>query len=78
MTTSAPITVGEKRRFKLAKTRGRPFVGTVARKAGVFTIFTVKDGSEVRVRNSLVGAVYTFKPYDTAKRRAAAAETAEA
>lgn len=72
MTTT--INVGEKYYFKTAKTRGRPFVGEVVRKAGMFTLMQGRDGEVIRVKTNLIGRPYTFTPYNTAKRRAEAAE----
>lgn len=73
------INVGEKYFFKLAKTRGRPFVGEVVKRAGMFTMFQTGNGDIVRVKTALIGRPYEFKPYNTAKRRAAAeaSETVE-
>lgn len=68
------INVGEKYFFKLAKTRGRPFVGEVVRKAGMFTLIQGKDGEVVRVKTNLIGRPYEFTPYNTKQRRAATTE----
>lgn len=66
------VTVGEKYFFKLSKTRGRPFVGEVVKRAGMFTLMQGRDGEIVRVKTNLIGRSYTFTPYNTAKRRAEA------
>ena len=59
--TARTITVGEKYFFKTAKTRGRPFVGEVVKKAGMFTMIQGRDGEVVRVKTN---------PYQTRKRLA--------
>lgn len=69
--TAKTINVGEKYFFKTAKTRGRPFVGEVVKKAGMFTMIQNKDGDVVRVKTYLIGRPYVFTPYQTKKRREA-------
>lgn len=63
------INVGEKYFFKLAKTRGRPFVGEVVKRAGMFTMVQGRDGEVLRVKTALIGRPYAFTPYNTKKRR---------
>lgn len=71
------INVGEKYTFKLTKTRGRPYVAEVVRKAGVFAIVKTRGGDELRVPTKILTRPHEFKPYNTKARRAAA-EAAEA
>jgi len=80
MTTETQnITVGEMRYFKTVKAKGRPFVGEVVKKMGMFTMMMNKNGETVRIKTSLVGKPYFFKPYETKGRLAAAvAEVATA
>ena len=68
MTTT--VTVGEKFTFKTTKSRGRPFVGEVVRKAGALTYMKLKDGSVLPVQTKMVLKPYSFKPYNTKKRQA--------
>ena len=65
--------VGEMVYFKTSKGRGRPYVGKIVRKMGIFTEIENK-GQMIRVPAKLVGKDYTFKPYNT-KAIKAAAET---
>lgn len=58
------LNVGEKYTFKITKGRGRPFVGQVIKKMGIFTILQMKDGQEVRVSTKNVIRKYEFKPYN--------------
>jgi hypothetical protein len=58
------INVGSKYFYKLSKSRGRPFVGEVTRKAGIFTEVVNKDGVTVRVPTKFIGKEYHFKPYN--------------
>ena len=58
--------------YKLAKGRGRPFVGTVVKKMGIFTEIENKiNGDTVRVPTKFVGRAYEFRPYNTKSRKAA-------
>lgn len=63
------VTVGEKFTFKTTKSRGRPFVGEVVRKAGALTIMKMKDGSVVTVQTKMIIKPYSFKPYNTKARK---------
>lgn len=67
MTTT--VTVGEKFTFKTTKSRGRPFVGEVVRKAGALTYMKLKDGTVLPVQTKMVLKPYSFKPYNTKKRQ---------
>lgn len=67
------VTVGEKFTFKTTKSRGRPFVGEVVRKAGALTYMKMKDGTVVPVQTKMVLKPYSFKPYNTKARKAAVA-----
>lgn len=68
MTTT--VAVGEKFTFKTTKSRGRPFVGEVVRKAGALTYMKLKDGTVLPVQTKMVLKPYSFKPYNTKKRQA--------
>lgn len=63
------VTVGEMFTFKTTKTRGRPFVGEVVRKAGALTYMKMKDGTVLPVQTKMVLNPYSFKPYNTKNRR---------
>lgn len=67
------VTVGEKFTFKTTKSRGRPFVGEVVRKAGALTYMKMKDGTVVPVQTKMVLKPYSFKPYNTKTRKAVVA-----
>lgn len=65
------VEVGKKYRFRLNPGRGRPAVGTVVRKAGVFVV--VKNrGEEFRLHPNKLYAEHVFVPYNTKKRQATA------
>lgn len=64
------MNVGEKYFFKLAKTRGRPFVGEIVKKAGIFTKMQIKNGEVINVPTKLIGRPYEFKPYNLKKNAA--------
>lgn len=56
------IEVGKMYYFKLNGRRGRPFVGEVVRKAGIFTEFMNK-GKLIKAPTKYVSKPYSFKPY---------------
>lgn len=60
------VEVGQKYYYKLSKTRGRPFVGEVKRRCGVFTEIE-NNGEIVRVPTKFIIREYTFKPYNKQK-----------
>lgn len=60
------VEVGRKYYYKLAKTRGRPFVGEVVRRCGIFTEIENR-GEIVRVPTKMIIKEYTFKPYNKRK-----------
>ena len=65
------MNIGEKFTFKVSKGRGRPFVGEIIKKQGVFTVMKMKNGEEVRISTKNIIKPYEFKPYNTRKRDAA-------
>jgi hypothetical protein len=66
------VEVGKQYRFKTTKGRGRPSVGTVVRKAGVFVV-VLNRGQEVRLPVKALYTEHKFVPYNTKKRQAAQA-----
>lgn len=67
------VNVGEKFVFKKNVGRGRPFIGEVVKKAGMFTYMKVKNGDVIPVQTKMILHAYEFKPYNTKKRQAEAA-----
>jgi len=63
------MNIGEMYTFKRTAGRGRPFVGEVVRKAGLFTYMKMKDGTTVAVYTNRILNKYEFKPYNTKARR---------
>lgn len=63
------INVGEMFYFKTGKGRGRPYVGEVVKKMGIFTLMRTKKGEELRIQTKFLGNPYAFKPYQTKKRK---------
>jgi hypothetical protein len=64
------VTVGQKVVFKTVKGRGRPSVGEVVRRAGIFVEIRDRNGEIVRVRPAMItNENYTFKPYNTKARQ---------
>lgn len=61
--------IGEKYTFKTTKSRGRPFVGEIVRKAGALTYMKMKDDNVVAVQTKMVLKPYSFKPYNTKARQ---------
>ena len=70
------VAVGDQVYYKTSKTRGRPYVGTVIRKMGIFTEIENK-GEIIRVPSKLIKGTYTFRNYNTKARIAAAQAEAE-
>lgn len=65
--TKNVIEVGAEYHYRLKKGRGRPYVGEVVRKAGIFTEVKNKISGDVhRVPTGLIGNPYSFKPYKKA------------
>lgn len=64
------VEVGKQYRFRTNPGRGRPSVGTVVRKAGVFVV-VLNRGQEVRIHPKRLYAEHTFVPYNTKKRQLA-------
>lgn len=67
------VTVGEMYTFKKTATRGRPFVGTVVKRQGMYVVMETKKGETMFVKPERLIAPYSFKPYMTRARKAAAA-----
>jgi hypothetical protein len=60
--------VGNDYHYKTTSGRGRPFVGKLVRKAGIFLeLQNLRSGDVVRVSPGKVGKPYTFKPYNKGK-----------
>jgi hypothetical protein len=66
------VQIGQMFRFKKSPTRGRPFVGTVVRRQGMFWVLENNKGQAFFVKPEQLTGIYVFKPYNTRKRRAEA------
>lgn len=65
------MNVGEKILFKVRDGRGRPAIGEIVKKQGMFIQVRTKSNELKFVKASMVTNPYSFKPYMTKARRAA-------
>lgn len=63
------VQVGQMFRFKKTATRGRPFVGTVVKRQGMFWVMETQKGQTMFVKADQLTAPYVFKPYNTRRRQ---------
>ena len=68
------INVGEQYFYKTSKSRGRPFVGKVVKRQGLFVKLENREGDVVSVQQKFIVRPYERLVYNTkAKRQAATA-----
>lgn len=70
MSDTVEFEVDDLVRYRIVKGRGRPGVGRVVKKMGIFTEIENSRSKKIdKVHTSMITALYEFRPYNTVGRQ---------